>query len=65
MRNTDELLEEKWRELADIPFDETGGDLVLSRRWWLFETGTEREEIWKYFDEHHSKGVHYLLYEYE
>ena len=64
--NPNKPLEDKWRELADVPFDHAeNGDLVLAFKWWLFDKGTEREEIWKYFDEHHSKGVHYLLYEFE
>ena len=28
-----------------------------------FPIGTHREEIWHWFDERHSKGVYYLLYE--
>ena len=57
--NPDKPIEDKWRELEDVPFD----DEYLSENWWLFKKGTHREDIWHYFDEHHSKGVHYLLYE--
>ncbi len=61
---TDKDLEEKWAELSDIPFNETesGGDIILAVDWEQFPKGTEREEIWKWFDKHHSKGVHCLLY---
>ena len=27
-----------------------------------FECGTHREEVWRWFDEHHTKGVVYLLH---
>ena len=29
-----------------------------------FAAGTHREEIWHWFDERHTKGVAYLLYDY-
>lgn len=61
---TDFELEQKWDELTDIPFEEdSDGRLLLEQDWWIFEAGTEREDIWMYFDDEHSKGVHWLLYE--
>lgn len=57
----DRELEAKWDEFGDIPID---SDNCIEIDWWIFEKGTEREYIWHYFDEKHSKGVHYLLYEY-
>ena len=64
-RFTDEYLEAKWRELEDVPFDEDeDGSLYLAEDWWIFGRGDYRDEvIWVFFDEHHSKGLHYLLYE--
>lgn len=62
MKNPDKPFEDKWREFEDVLLDE---DECLVNNWWLFEKGTHREEIWHYFDEHHTKGVHYLLYEME
>jgi hypothetical protein len=61
---SDLLLEDKWNELTDINFDEsdTISGLILAKNWWIFPAGTDREEIWHYFDEKHSKGVAYLLY---
>lgn len=56
----DELLEEMWEELEDIPFDE---DECIEQDWNGFSKGTDREEIWHWFDEQHSKGVYWLLYE--
>lgn len=66
---TDEELEEKWRELSDVPFDEADSPspsgLILAKAWWVFPKGTDREDIWRYFDERHSRGVDYLLYEFD
>lgn len=62
----DKQLEKSWIELSDIPFDENkNGELVLAEKWLHFEEGTEREIIWGWFDENHSKGVHYLMFEME
>ena len=58
-------IEKLWNELTDIPFDESENDLVLSEDWFVFDKGTEREDIWHWFDEHHSKGVGWLMNEYE
>ena len=64
---TDELVEELWDMLEDIPFydDSPEDDLLLAQDWFIFFEFSPRESIWQWFDEHHSKGVHYLLYEYE
>ena len=57
-------LERRWLELSS-PFDELeDGTLVLAEDWWLFPKGTDREDIWHYFDEHHPEGVYALLYEF-
>lgn len=59
----DRELERLWEELSDIPFDENeSGELILAAPWHGFPAHTEREEIWHWFDEGHSKGVAYLLY---
>ena len=62
---SDADLEKKWEELSDIPFDEadTPSGLILAQDWWIFPKGTDREDIWRHFDNAHSKGVHHLLYE--
>ena len=59
----DKHLEKLWDELTDIPFDENkDGEMVLSHKWYIFEKGTTRNEIWIWFSQH-SKGIQYLLYE--
>jgi hypothetical protein len=60
----DAELEKRWEELSDIPFvdaDSPSG-MILEQAWWIFEKGTDREDIWRHFDTNHSKGVSYLLY---
>lgn len=61
----DEAIENLWSELTDIPFNESGNDLVLSEDWFIFDKGTEREDIWHWFDKYHSKGIGYLLNDFE
>lgn len=61
----DENIEKLWRELTDITFDDSENDLVLSEDWFIFDEGTEREDIWHWFDHHHSKGIGWLMNEYE
>lgn len=62
----DKAMEKLWEELEDVPFDEdTDGYLRLSQPWHGFPAGTDREDIWHWFDENHSKGVAWLLYEYK
>lgn len=56
----DAQLEELWAQFGDVPMDpdteQIEGDFLH------FPHGTDREEIWHWFDERHSKGVAYLLY---
>ena len=62
---TDKEIEQKWNELEDVLFDEIeDGELIIAEDWFLFNKGCNREDIWHWFDEHHSKGVAWLLYEY-
>ena len=56
----DELLEELWAVVEDIPMNPESECLengVLD-----FPAGTSREEIWHWFDVRHSKGIAYLLH---
>lgn len=59
----DRAFRELWGRLGDIPFDEMGnGELALAEDWAGFPQGTEREEIWHWFDENYSQGVHALMF---
>ena len=60
-----------WKNLSDVPFTEDeDGRLILEKEYKLmfgsreiavFPAGTDREEIWHWFDEKHPKGVVYLM----
>lgn len=56
----DYLLEKKWKEFEDVPMNpETER---IEQAFLHFPAGTWRFDIWRWFDERHSKGVRYLLY---
>lgn len=59
---SDVELENLWRDFADVPIDE---DERLEEDWFIFKKGTDKEDIWHWFDKKHSKGVYYLLYEFD
>lgn len=56
----DRELEELWDEFADVPMNPETEE--MEEPFLHFPAGTNREEIWRWFDERHSKGVVYLLY---
>jgi len=58
----DREVENFWDELEDVPVDENE---CLDIDWQSWSKGTHREEVWHWFDEHHSKGVGLLMNEYE
>lgn len=60
---TDEVLEQLWLDFADIPMDPATEK--MEERFLHFSAGTDREEIWHWFDQLHSKGVAHLLYNLE
>lgn len=65
MEYPDYKLEKLWDDLEDVPFDENNeGEFILSEKWRHFPKGTEREDIWRFFDEQHSQGVVWLMYDY-
>lgn len=66
LEDRDRELEELWRELGGVPFDEDeDGRLVLSEEWLHFPAGTWNEEIWKWFDSRYSRGVYHLIYSFD
>lgn len=54
----DKILEFLWERLGDIPVDDDG---CIEEDFMGYETGTDREEIWNWFDENHSEGVKVLM----
>lgn len=60
---TDTELEVLWRELEDVPtYEDKDKRICLRNNWNGFEKGTWVEDIWHWFDDHHSKGVVWLMY---
>lgn len=59
---SDEQLEEMWLNLGDISIDE---DENIDDDFMFWGKGTFREDIWCWFDEKHSKGVVWLMYDLE
>lgn len=58
-------MEKFWESLEDVPFIENENkELVLDGEFLFFEKGTPVEVIWSFFDKNHSKGVAYLMNEY-
>lgn len=59
LESRDAQLEEWWNLLTDIPMDPDTE--CIEEEFLHFAPGTNREDIWRWFDERHSKGVAYLL----
>ena len=56
----DKALEGLWSDFTDVPMNpETE---CMEAPFLGFPAGTHREEIWHWFDDRHSRGVHFLLY---
>lgn len=63
---TDREIEKVWDDLANVPFvEDEEKRLILDCDWRNYPKGTDRDEIWHDFDKAHSKGVNYLIYDYE
>ena len=60
---TDQELETLWTKLGNIPcYEDEQGCLLLEERFLHFDKGTNREEVWEWFDNKYSKGVYALMY---
>lgn len=60
LEERDRKLEQLWAELEDVPMDPDTEE--MEEQFLHFPAGTNREEIWEWFDERHSKGVTYLMH---
>ena len=60
----DDTLEQLWEEFGDVLIDYPNefSDGVLSDDWFIFDAGTDKMDIWHWFDERHSNGVHKLMF---
>lgn len=60
LKERDRKLESLWDKFADVPMDPDTEKMC--EPFMHFPAGTDREDIWKWFDERYSKGVVHLLY---
>lgn len=63
---TDIEIEKLWEELKDVLFieDLKSDDscrLVLTSDWKKWNKGTTRDSIWRWFNQHYSKGLEGLV----
>ena len=61
---TDKQVEQLWEEFEDVLFEEIEDDseMYLVSDWQGFGKGTSRTYIWHWFNEHHSKGLNWLMW---
>lgn len=57
----DTKVEKLWDKLTDVPMNPDTE--CIEDDFYIWPKGTCREDIWCWFDDHHSRGVYYLLYE--
>ena len=57
----DTKVEKLWDELTDVPMNPVTE--CIEEDFFFFFKRTFREDIWHWFDNNHSQGVYYLLYE--
>ncbi len=65
MKYTDDYLENMLEEFGDVPIDYDNPDYpdgIIDEDWFVFEADTDRMEIWRWFDEHYSKGIYKLMF---
>lgn len=56
---TDQQIEKIWKEFADIPVD---AEDMIETNFHIWQAGEDKQLIWEWFDEHHSKGLAWLMY---
>ncbi len=52
-------LQQLWLEGKDVPIDE---DECINIDWYIWKRGTDRLEIWHWFDKKYKGGLKSLLY---
>ena len=60
MRLSDSMIEELWLMFGDCSFDPV--EEVILEDFLDFPVGTDKEEIWHWFDKAYTKGLHDLMY---
>lgn len=60
LQERDAVLEALWKQLDDVPMNPETEELEAA--FLHFPAGTNRLEVWHWFDDRYSKGVSFLLY---
>ena len=61
LQNTiDKNVEALWMEFQDVPVDCNGN---LRVAWKAYQKGTNKNDVYDWFNRHHSKGLSYLIEE--
>ena len=56
----DERVERLWDELEDVPVNPVTE--CIEQSFYIWDAGTDRSDIWHWFDQRYSKGISALLY---
>ena len=56
----DKNIEALWKEFENVPVDRNGN---LRAAWKAYPKGTNKNEVYEWFNRHHSKGLAYLMEE--
>lgn len=56
----DKNLEVLWKEFQNVPVDHNGN---LKAIWYTFPRGTNKNNVYDWFNRHHSRGLAYLMEE--
>ena len=56
----DKNIEASWKEFQNVPVDRNGN---LKAAWYAFPKGTNKNDVYGWFNRHHSKGLAYLMEE--
>ena len=56
----DKNIEALWKEFQSVHVDHNGN---LRAAWYAFLKGTNKNEVYGWFNRHHSKGLSYLMEE--
>ena len=56
----DKNVEALWIEFQSVPVDRNGN---LMTAWKAYPKGTNKNEVYEWFNRHHSKGLSYLMEE--
>ena len=65
-KELDSIIEKLWVALEDVPFvEDKNRELILDGEYLDFPKGTTRDKIWHWFDDMYSKGVAYLINDFD